>query len=117
MSNEKFKVKFGLAVGDTAATVDGTTGNIITTGVLQTDDGTTGEVTVGGDTNGRIEVGQYNRASSGTPYIDFHSSANPVSYDVRIQASGGTSAQGQGTLTVRLYASLFLLRWVYGAEA
>jgi hypothetical protein len=32
MSNEKFKVKFGLAVGDTAATVDGTTGDIVTTG-------------------------------------------------------------------------------------
>ncbi|CAB4151949.1 hypothetical protein UFOVP592_44 [uncultured Caudovirales phage] len=32
MANEKFKVKFGLAVGDTAATVDGTTGNIYTIG-------------------------------------------------------------------------------------
>ena len=32
MANEKFKVKFGLAVGDTAATIDGTTGNIVTTG-------------------------------------------------------------------------------------
>ena len=32
MANEKFKVKFGLAVGDTAATVDGTTGDIVTAG-------------------------------------------------------------------------------------
>ena len=32
MSNEKFKVKFGLAVGDTSATVDGTTGDIVTAG-------------------------------------------------------------------------------------
>ena len=34
MSNEKFKVKFGLAVGDTAATVDGTTGDINTNGSI-----------------------------------------------------------------------------------
>jgi len=34
MSNEKFKVKFGLAVGDTAATIDGTTGNIDTDGSI-----------------------------------------------------------------------------------
>jgi len=32
MSNEKFKVKFGLAVGDTQATIDGTTGDIVTAG-------------------------------------------------------------------------------------
>jgi hypothetical protein len=32
MSNEKFKVKFGLAVGDTQATIDGANGNIITLG-------------------------------------------------------------------------------------
>jgi len=32
MSNEKFKVKFGLAVGDTAATIDGTTGDITSNG-------------------------------------------------------------------------------------
>ena len=34
MSNEKFKVKFGLAVGDTAATIDGTSGDIVTNGNL-----------------------------------------------------------------------------------
>ena len=32
MSNEKFKVKFGLAVGDTSATIDATTGDIVTDG-------------------------------------------------------------------------------------
>jgi hypothetical protein len=32
MSNEKFRVKFGLAVGDTAATIDGTSGDIYTAG-------------------------------------------------------------------------------------
>jgi hypothetical protein len=40
MANEKFKVKFGLAVGDTVATVDGTTGNIITTGTIDVQGGT-----------------------------------------------------------------------------
>ena len=39
MSNEKFKVKFGLAVGDTSATIDATTGDIVTNG----------DITVGGN--------------------------------------------------------------------
>jgi len=39
MSNEKFKVKFGLAVGDTAATVDGTTGDIVTNGDIAVNGG------------------------------------------------------------------------------
>ena len=50
MANEKFKVKFGLAVGDTAATIDATTGE----GVFA--EGDNGQITVGkgvGD-NGRI---------------------------------------------------------------
>jgi len=39
MANEKFKVKFGLAVGDTVATVDGTTGDIITAGDIAVNGG------------------------------------------------------------------------------
>ena len=39
MSNEKFKVKFGLAVGDTSATIDGTSGDIITAGDLTVNGG------------------------------------------------------------------------------
>jgi hypothetical protein len=50
MSNEKFKVKFGLAVGDTAATIDGTTGNIVTNGDIDIKGGditnTTGNLTL-----------------------------------------------------------------------
>jgi len=50
MSNEKFKVKFGLAVGDTVATVDGTTGDIITAGTLDVQGGSitdsTGALTI-----------------------------------------------------------------------
>jgi hypothetical protein len=44
MSEQKFRVKYGLAVGDntteTAMTVDGTTGNIITAGTLDVQGGT-----------------------------------------------------------------------------
>ena len=50
MANEKFKVKFGLAVGDTgagngAATVDGATGNIVTIGNIDVQGGTITEST------------------------------------------------------------------------
>jgi hypothetical protein len=98
MSNEKFKVKFGLAVGDTAATIDATTGE----GVFA--EGDNGQITVGagvGD-NGRIEIGLTGRTVAGTPYIDFHSSASSVDYDVRMLASGPTTptGDGEGTLTI-----------------
>lgn len=44
-----------------------------------------------------IEMGQV--GSTNTPYIDFHSSSSTTDYDVRLMASGGTSSNGQGTLT------------------
>jgi len=61
MSNEKFKVKFGLAVGDTVATIDATTGNIVTTGTLDVQGGTitesTGALTIStGASNGDITL-------------------------------------------------------------
>ena len=98
MSNEKFKVKFGLAVGDTAATIDATTGE----GIFA--EGDNGQITVGkgvGD-NGRIEIGLTGRTVAGTPYVDFHSSASSVDYDVRMLASGPTTptGSGEGTLTI-----------------
>ena len=98
MANEKFKVKFGLAVGDTAATIDATTGE----GIFA--EGDNGQITVGkgvGD-NGRIEIGKTGRTVAGTPYIDFHSSASSVDYDVRMLASGPTTptGSGEGTLTI-----------------
>jgi hypothetical protein len=96
MANEKFKVKFGLAVGDTAATIDATTGEVIA--ALNND----GQVTIGkgATTNGRIDVGNRNRTVAGTPFIDFNSSVNAIDYDVRLIASGGSATDGQGTLTV-----------------
>lgn len=45
-----------------------------------------------------IEIGS--SASSNTPFIDFHSSANANDYDARILASGGSSGDGLGDLTV-----------------
>jgi hypothetical protein len=61
MANEKFKVKFGLAVGDTVATVDGTTGNIITQGTIDVQGGTvtdsTGALSITtGASNGNITL-------------------------------------------------------------
>jgi len=101
MANEQFKVKFGLAVGDTAMTVDAATGNTETNGIGVFKQNTTGEVTLGdGSGNGSIEIGQLNRATSGTPFIDFHSSATNTDYDVRLLASGGTASSGAGQLTI-----------------
>jgi hypothetical protein len=96
MANEKFKVKFGLAVGDTAATIDATTGE----GKFA--EGDDGQVIVGagvGD-NGKVEIGNPVRTLAGTPYIDYRSSAGTLDYDVRMLASGGGGTNGQGTLTV-----------------
>ena len=95
MANEKFKVKFGLAVGDTAATIDATTGEVIA--ALNND----GQVTIGkgATTNGRIDIGNRSRAIAGTPFIDFNSSVNAIDFDVRLIASGGSGTDGQGTLT------------------
>ena len=101
MSNEQFKVKFGLAVGDTSMTVDAATGNTETNGLGVFKQNTTGAVTIGdGSGNGSIEIGQSNRATSGTPFIDFHSSATATDYDVRLLASGGTATAGSGQLTI-----------------
>ena len=63
-----------------------------------------GQVQMGGDSNGSIEIGQAGRASSGVPFIDFHSSVNSPDFDVRIQASGGSSA-ASGTGQLQLTAS------------
>jgi len=105
MANEKFKVKFGLAVGDNVATIDATTGDIVTTGRITTDSGEDGQIVIeaGPGDNGKIEIGKPSRAVAGSPYIDFHSSASSVDYDARIIATGGytgtSPGDGQGTVT------------------
>ena len=47
--------------------------------------------------NAGMEFG--GRGYSNTPFIDFHSGATDVDYDVRLIASGGTGVAGGGTLT------------------
>jgi len=79
----------------------GVAGNGNFAGNLSINYGNTGQVSIGNDPNGRLEIGQQGRASSGVPYIDFHSAAGSGDYDTRIQSSGGNAAQsGQGTLNL-----------------
>ena len=66
MANEKFKVKFGLAVGDTAATIDGTTGNIVTSGSVSGSESTLGNITVGVATDNTISTTTGNLAVTAT---------------------------------------------------
>lgn len=55
-----------------------------------------GELTVASTiSSARLELGS---GTTNTPFIDFHSSANPTDYDSRIIASGGTGVAGGGTL-------------------
>ena len=48
--------------------------------------------------NGGFEIGS--TTVSNTPFIDFHSNGTAHDFDVRLLASGGTTADGQGTLTI-----------------
>jgi Chaperone of endosialidase len=48
--------------------------------------------------NAAIELGAF--GTSNTPFIDFHSSTTSNDYDVRLIASGGTSANGHGQLNI-----------------
>lgn len=53
-----------------------------------------------GATNHNIEVGRADGTAS-TPYMDWHSGATAVDYDVRLIATGGTGVAGQGTFSVQ----------------
>jgi hypothetical protein len=76
--------------------------------VQKTGDTMSGQLTVGANlivtggiianygVNAAMELGTPGTAS--TPVVDFHSGAFSTDYDVRIVASGGTAAAGQGTL-------------------
>lgn len=50
------------------------------------------------DASTGIEVGR--PSSTTTPYIDFHSSGNDIDYDVRVQATGGSSSLGEGIINI-----------------
>ena len=79
--------------------------SVDSSGVLNTYSGFRGYVSgaetfsFGISANGGIELGKTNGSTS-TPFIDFHSGATAVDYDVRMIASGGTGTSGGGTLTV-----------------
>lgn len=97
---------YGRIVGISNGSGGGGGGGSSTTGSFTANASTSGQVIIGGETNGAIEIGQQGRASSGTPYIDFHSALGSGDYDVRLQASGGSSASvGSGNLAV--YANAF----------
>lgn len=76
------------------------TGAVSATGAITANSSSDGAISIANDSNGSIEIGKLGRASSGTPYIDFHSSANSPDYDSRIMATGGSSTAGSGTLTL-----------------
>jgi len=92
MSNEKFKVKFGLQVGDNATTIDGTTGDIVTEGELTIngnrinnsngdvalilDDGVTADVSVAG--NLKVLAGGIYTTGDLTPTLSLTGSGNVV---------------------------------------
>jgi len=60
MSNENFKVKYGLEVGDSATTIDATTGDIVTTGDVDVQGGditnSTGAITITTSNDGDFTV-------------------------------------------------------------
>jgi hypothetical protein len=73
--------------------------NIFATGVVYSAASSDGLVQVGGNPAGSIELGDPNRTTEGTPYIDFHSSTSTNDFDSRIIASGGTTT-GSGILQI-----------------
>jgi hypothetical protein len=87
---------------DSASTVKASIGS---DGVLNTYSGFRSYVSgvetfsFGISSNGGFELGRTNGTTS-TPYIDFHSGATAIDYDVRMIASGGTGVIGNGTLAI-----------------
>jgi hypothetical protein len=127
MANEKFKVKFGLAVGDTAATVDGTSGDIVTNGdidvkgsniqnstgalILTSTGANNVQIFPGSGTttnDGSLVLGQFNTnailATNGTGNLDIRTGTFPNTANINL-ASGVNgsitlSPDGSGTVIV-----------------
>jgi hypothetical protein len=87
-------------VDDTLVSISGGAVTGVTT--LATSGNVTSTANNGGffatGTNGRLELGA--SGSTNTPFVDFHSSSSATDYDARLIASGGTSSNGAGTLTI-----------------
>lgn len=81
--------------------LDGTrimTGNLIS-------GSSNGQIIISGsNASGGMEIGKLGRLTSGSPFIDFHSSVNSPDYDSRIIASGGSSSYS-GCGNLNLYAT------------
>jgi len=95
MSNEKFKVKFGLAVGDTVVTVDGTTGDIVTVGgeSIAKTTAAGGQALTAGYVNSTLVTGQ--GVKPGSVYVDNTTSGQLGEVHVREYGQnrpGGSSA-------------------------
>lgn len=85
----------------------GMTGSMRTTSYVAAGYDTDGQVYVGSASN--IEIGKAGRTASGSPFIDFHSSASSPDYDVRLYGWGGdSSGSGKGGLTI--YADSLVLQ-------
>ena len=91
----------GLGTAATANT--GTSGHVLpyldganTWSGQQTFTNITTSLDPGGTNNAGLEIGSTGGASNS--YIDFHSGATATDYDSRVHASGGTGANGGGTL-------------------
>jgi hypothetical protein len=100
MANEKFKVKFGLAVGDTAATIDGTTGNIVTTGDIAVN---------GGDVTTTSATGTL--FNTGATTVNIGGAATYVTI-----ASTGGSTQIRNALTIDASATVGTDLTVFGGD-
>lgn len=106
MSNEKFKVKFGLAVGDTAATVDGTTGDIVTNGSITLggndiySNGGSLAIALSGNnvrTVGDLEVdGNHIKNSNGTTALTFTDNTGSVAVSNILQVTGNIIKASNG---------------------
>jgi hypothetical protein len=99
------RVDFGISivgVGNLAVSGNSTvTGNSTVGGKFTANSGGSGEVAMGENPHGSIEIGGITRATAGTPFIDFHSSVGTRDFDVRMIVSGGGGSDGQGTINVQ----------------
>ena len=113
MSNEKFKVKFGLAVGDTVATIDGTSGDIVTSGDVAVNGGdlTTTAVTanlfntnaatvnVGNAATSEVNLGNVSAGRVHVKSPSFEADGNAIfTGDVAVNGGDVTTTSGVGNL-------------------
>jgi hypothetical protein len=138
MANEKFKVKFGLAVGDTQVTIDGTTGNIVTAGDLDVKGGdiqnSTGGLTItstgantialdpgsGTTTNdGHMVLGQLNTnailTTNGTGSLDLRTGTYPTTANINLASgvNGNITVDTDGTGQVVINADVDVNGTIY----